>query len=284
MTPVLFLLLMFLVSVGAGLLGSLLGLGGGIIVVPALTLGFGVDIRLAIAASIVSVIATSCGGAARYVRMGLANLRLGMVLETATVLGALCGALAFGLVSREALYLIFGLVLTGVSLRMATARDAAGALLTSDREDPMARRLGLSVPNPWTPAIPPYHVARVKTGLGVSYLAGVLSGLLGIGGGVLKVPVMNLAMGVPLKAATATSNLTIGITAAASSAMYLARGDIAPFVAAPVAVGVLTGATLGSFLLPKVHGPWLRRGFVIVLLYVALQMLYRGFAGTEGSP
>ena len=284
MTPVLFLLLMYLVSVAAGVLGSLLGLGGGIIVVPALTLGFGVDIRLAVAASIVSVIATSCGGAARYVRTGLANLRLGIVLETATVLGALCGALAFGLVSSEALHLIFGLVLIGVSLRMATARNAAAAPLTPELEDPIARRLGLSVPHPTIAAIPAYYVGRVKTGLGVSYVAGVLSGLLGIGGGVLKVPVMNLAMGVPLKAATATSNLTIGITAAASSAMYLARGDIAPFVAAPVAVGILTGATLGSFLLPRVHGPWLRRVFVVILLYTAFLMLYRGFAGIGGGP
>lgn len=278
MTPALLLVAVLLSSVAAGLMGSLLGLGGGIVVVPVLTLGLGVDIRLAIAASIVSVVATSCGGAARYVRSGLANLRLGVVLEAATVSGALCGAAAFGLVPAAVLFLLFGLVLAGVAVRMAVADDRDRPPAAGTPPDRWAERLRLSVPRSPAPGVPPYAVRRLGTGLAVSYVAGVLSGLLGIGGGVLKVPVMSLAMGVPLKAATATSNLTIGMTASASAAMYLARGDIAPLLAAPVAVGVLLGATLGSLLLPRLETRWLRRAFVLVLLVIAGQMIHRGWS------
>lgn len=279
MTPLLFLLLMYGVSVAAGLLGSLLGLGGGIIVVPALTLLFGVDIRLAIAASIVSVIATSCGGAARYVRQGLANMRLGMLLESSTVAGALAGAFLGGLASPKVLYIIFGAVLGAVAIRMGFSRnDGTPPQVTPDR---LSRKLNLSAAyhDPATGKTVTYTVGRTPIGLAVSGLAGVLSGLLGIGGGVLKVPAMNLAMGVPLKAATATSNLTIGITAATSATLFFLRGDLHPFIAAPVAAGVLTGATLGSHVLPKLKGGAVQIIFVVVLLYVAAQMLYRGLAG-----
>lgn len=276
MTPALFLVAVFGTSLVAGLFGSLLGLGGGIVVVPVLTLLLGVDIRLAIAASLVAVVATSCGGAARYVRSGLANLRLGVVLEAATVAGALCGAAAFGVVGSQVLFVLFGVVVALVAVRMALTSEAGRNVAVAAVPDHWSRRLGLSVSVAPAPDVPAYAVTRLGTGLGVSFVAGLLAGLLGIGGGILKVPVMNLAMGVPLKAATATSNLTIGMTAAASAAMYLARGDIAPLLAAPVAVGVLAGATVGSLYLPRMSSRWLRRVFVLVMGYVALQMLYRG--------
>lgn len=281
MTPLLFLILMYVVSVGAGLLGSLLGLGGGIIVVPALTLLFGVDIRLAIAASIVSVIATSCGGAARYIRQGLANMRLGMLLEVTTVSGALAGAYLGGLLSPRALYLVFGAVLGAVAVRMLVA----GGDGTPPRvvPDALSKRLKLggAYRDAATGTDVVYDVGRTGVGLGVSGLAGVMSGLLGIGGGAVKVPMMNLAMGVPMKAATATSNMTIGITAATSATLFFLRGDLHPFVAAPVAAGVLTGATLGAHLLPKLKGGAVKVIFVVVLLYVAGQMLYRGWGGAS---
>lgn len=276
MTPLVFTLLIALISVSAGLLGSLVGVGGGIIAVPALTLLMGVDIRSAIAASIVAVIATSSGAASGYVRQRLTNLRLAMLLETATAAGALCGAFLAAAVSGRWLYLLFGLVLVYTAWSMSRKPPHASRALPAD---PWADRLKLHT-SYFDKALNreiAYRVSRTKWGLAVSYAAGVLSGLLGIGGGVLKVPVMNLAMGIPLKVCTATSNFMIGVTAATGAAVYFTRGDVQPFIAAPVAVGVLLGAKLGSRLLGRLHSRWIRLAFVVVLLVSSVQMLSKAF-------
>ncbi|MDD5351480.1 MAG: sulfite exporter TauE/SafE family protein [Chthoniobacteraceae bacterium] len=276
MTPLFFTLLIALISVSAGLLGSLVGVGGGIIVVPALTLLMGVDIRSAIAASIIAVIATSSGAASGYVRQRLTNLRLAMLLETATAAGALCGAFLAALVSGHWLYLLFGLVLIYTAWSMSRTPSQAAHTLPAD---PWADRLELHT-SYFDKALGreiAYRVSRTKLGLAVSYVAGVLSGLLGIGGGVLKVPVMNLAMGIPLKVCTATSNFMIGVTAATGAAVYFARGDVQPFIAAPVAVGLLLGAKAGSRLLGRLHSRWIRLAFVVVLLVSSVQMLAKAF-------
>jgi uncharacterized membrane protein YfcA len=243
-------------------------------VVPALTLLMGVSIQKAIAASIVSVIATSSGAAASYVSERIANMRLGMVLEIATVVGALTGAFLADWVSGRALFLTFAAVLAYTVWSMI--RPKAGAV--EPAEDPLADRLMLhgSYYDRSLGRQVDYRVSRTKLGLAVSYLAGVSSGLLGIGGGVLKVPVMNLAMGMPIKACTATSNFMIGVTAASSAAVYLMRGEVLPFVAAPVAVGVLLGARTGARLMAGMKNSSVRYIFVAVLTVSAVQMLLKG--------
>ena len=274
MTPLGFTLVVLGISYVAGLLGSLVGVGGGIIVVPALTLLMGVGIQNAIAASIVSVIATSSGAAASYVSERITNMRLGMVLEVATVLGALTGAALAAHVSGRELYLIFAAVLAYTAWSMLRKRGAPAEPAPDALADRLKlhgrffdRSLGREVA---------YRVSRTKLGMAVSYVAGVSSGLLGIGGGVIKVPVMNLAMGVPLKACTATSNFMIGVTAAASAAVYLMRGEVLPFVAAPVAVGVLVGARTGAKLMGGMRNNVIRIMFVVVLAASAVQMLLKG--------
>jgi len=273
-TPLSFTLIVLGISYLAGLLGSLVGVGGGIVVVPALTLLMGVSIQNAIAVSIVSVIATSSGAAASYVRERITNMRLGMVLEVATVAGALTGASIAAYLSGRALFIAFALVLFYTSWSMFRPKGRSA----SAPPDPIADRLRLhgsyfdrSLGREVT-----YRVSRINVGLGVSYVAGVASGLLGIGGGVFKVPVMNLAMGMPIKACTATSNFMIGVTAAASAAVYLMRGEVLPFVAAPVAVGVLFGAKTGARLMGGVKSEFIRIIFVAVLALSAAQMLMKG--------
>jgi hypothetical protein len=262
------------ISFFAGLLGSLVGVGGGIVVVPALTLLMGVSIQKAIAASIVSVIATSSGAAASYVSEGIANMRLGMVLEVATVVGALTGAYLADWVSGQALFLTFAAVLgyTAWSMVRPKGRPIQAA------PDALADRLKLhgSYHDRSLGREVFYRVSRTKLGFAVSYLAGVASGLLGIGGGVLKVPVMNLAMGIPIKACTATSNFMIGVTAATSAGVYLMRGEVLPFVAAPVAVGVLFGARTGARVMNTMKNDSIRYIFIAVLLVSSVQMLMKG--------
>jgi hypothetical protein len=279
MTLLLFDLSVLSISAVAGVLGSLLGLGGGIIIIPVLTLLFHIDIRYAIGASIVSVIATSSGAAAAYVRERMTNLRVAMVLELATSAGALTGAYLAGLLAVRWLYIIFGIVMGYSALMMFRKRHQSA-------EDE-------TIPAPWADYLKLhssyydegsgqeiiYRVARTRVGLGLMYVAGVVSGLLGIGSGALKVPAMDLAMRLPIKVSTATSNFMIGVTAAASAGVYFARGDIDPFVAAPVAAGVLLGAVLGSRLLGRVQSATIRVVFVIVLLWVSGQMLLKGIRG-----
>ena len=279
MTPLAFVLWALLASLAAGLIGSLLGLGGGIIIIPTLTLWLHIDIRYAIGASIVSVIATSSGAAATYVRERLANLRVAMVLELATTTGALSGAFLAGRIPTRWLYLIFGAVMAYSSVMMF--RKLSGGPPRSSRPAPWADRLRLhgSYYDEALGREVAYRVVSTRIGLGLMYVAGIVSGLLGIGSGVLKVPAMDLAMGLPVKVSTATSNFMIGVTAAASAGIYFTRGDIDPFVAAPVATGVLLGAAVGSRWLGRLRGSTVRAVFVVVLLWVAGQMLLRGIRG-----
>ena len=278
MTPLEFDMLLLLVSVAAGVLGSLIGLGGGIIVIPALTLLFGVDIRYAIGASIVSVIATSSGAAAAYVREGMTNLRVAMVLELATVSGAITGAYLAGWLGGRWLYVIFGTVMAYSAIVMFRKRHDVLADADTMRPAPWADYLRLhgSYYDPATHKEVVYRVIHTRIGLVLMYIAGAISGLLGIGSGSLKVPALDLAMHLPIKVSTATSNLMIGVTAAASAGVYFMRGDIVPFIAAPVAVGVLVGAVIGSKLLGRLQSATVRIVFVVVLLWVSLEMLMKG--------
>jgi uncharacterized protein len=278
MTPLWFTLYTFGMSIVAGLLGSLLGLGGGIIVVPALTLLLHIDIHYAIGASIVSVIATSSGSAASYVKERMSNIRLSMVLEVATTLGALSGAYLSGILEGKWLYIIFALVMGYAAIEML--RNTKSRSKKTLPPDAWADKLNLHDEyfDQAENRIIPYRIARTKLGLVFSYFAGIISGLLGIGGGAIKVPTMNLAMGVPIKVATATSNFMIGVTAAASAGVYFMRGKIDPFIAAPVAAGVLLGSTAGSRLLGRIHSTYIRLAFVAVLFYICWEMLLKGMA------
>lgn len=276
-SPLTFTLSLFCVSLGAGLFGSLLGLGGGIVVVPVLTLVYGIDIRYAIGASIVSVIATSSGAAAAYVRDRMTNLRLAMLLELGTTLGAISGAFLAGIIHGRWLFVVFGVVMGISALAMIRRISEHREVVPPDR---LADRLRLhgSFLDQASGQIVAYRVTHIRLGLGLMYLAGIISGLLGIGSGVLKVPAMDLAMRLPIKVSSATSNFMIGVTAAASAGVYFARGDIDPFIAAPVAAGVVLGATGGSKLLGKMNNRVLRIAFVIVLLLVSAQMIWKGLS------
>jgi uncharacterized protein len=269
--------LVFFISVVAGFLGALTGLGGGVVITPALTLLLGVDIRYAIGASLVSVIATSSGAAAAYVREGFTNIRIGMFLEIATTLGAVFGAYLSGKAPTSALAIIFGLVLLHAAWQSARHRetDADGG-----DSDLLASRLKLdgSYPTPGGPK--PYHVRRVKTGLGLMWIAGAISGLLGIGSGALKVIAMDSAMRIPFKVSTTTSNFMIGVTAAASAGIYLRRGWVAPELAMPVMLGVLAGSMFGARELPGARTRVLRWIFGVVVALMALEMIYGGIKGT----
>jgi uncharacterized membrane protein YfcA len=279
MTPLVFDLLVFLVSTGAGILGALLGLGGGIIIIPTLTLLFKIDIRYAIGASIVSVIATSSGAAAAYVRERMTNLRVAMILEVATTSGALSGAYLAGRLSARWLYLIFGVVMGYSALMMFRKREEIPGDITIEAPWADYLRLHSSYYDAAAGKEVIYRVARTRVGLGLMYIAGVVSGLLGIGSGALKVPAMDLAMRLPIKVSTATSNFMIGVTAAASAGVYFMRGDIDPFVAAPVATGVLIGSIIGSRMLGRLQSSTIRVVFVLVLLWVSVEMLLKGFRG-----
>jgi uncharacterized membrane protein YfcA len=275
MTPLTFTLITFAASVFAGLLGSLLGLGGGVIITPVLTLLMGVDIKYAIGASIISVIATSSGSAAAYVKEHMTNLRVAMLLEVGTTAGALTGAYLTGIIPHRYLFIIFGIILGYSALMMLRKRHEETAPVPPDK---WADRLKLH-DHYYDYSIGReifYRVTLTPVGLFLMYIAGVVSGLLGIGSGSLKVPALDLAMRLPIKVSTATSNLMMGVTAAASAGIYFARGDINPFIAAPVAAGVLLGAIIGSKLLSRIHANFIRIAFVFILLIVSLQMLKNG--------
>jgi uncharacterized protein len=277
-TSVLFFVLVFAASLAAGWIGALVGVGGGIFVVPLLTLAFGLPIYEAIGASIVSVIATSSGAAAAYVRDHITNLRLGMFLEIATTLGALSGALLATRVPQGALYIVFGLMLA-VSVIPMLAR-LGEELPRGVVSDQLARALRLpsTYPDVRLGGFVAYEVTRVPQGFSLMYLAGLISGLLGIGSGVFKVLAMDSVMRLPMKVSTTTSNFMIGVTAAASAGIYFARGDIHPFVAAPVALGVLAGATIGARTLTHLSNKRLRLLYIPLLAIVAAEMLLHGGA------
>lgn len=271
-----FALLIFLGSLLAGLLGSLVGLGGGIMIVPMLTIIFGFPISFAIGASIVSVIATSSGAAAAYVRDHLTNLRIGMFLELATTLGAISGAFVAGLLAPQLLGVIFGVIL--LISAMPLVFKLGEELPQNVKNDRWARwlRLDSSYPDRQLGREVSYQVTRTPWGLGMMYIAGLISGLLGIGSGTFKVVAMDTLMRLPLKVSTTTSNLMIGVTAAASAGIYFSRGDIPPLIAAPVALGVLSGAVIGARLLRRISNKTLRVIFIPVIVIAAAEMILHG--------
>ena len=281
-------LLLIVGGVATGVFGSLLGLGGGILIVPLLTLGFGLPLREAVGVSLVCVIVTSGASAAVYLERKVANLRLGMVLELFTAIGAVVGGAIAFLLDERLLAGLFAAMLAYVAvtmLRGATRPSAGPRPVDSDTvaADPAIEARSEAVPEA-TPhpasmsatarlSGDDYQVRRLGPGAIGSVIAGVLSALLGIGGGIVKVPVMHLLMGVPLRVATATSNLMIGITASTSAIVYLLRGGIDPYAAGPAALGVFVGASLGSRVAHRIDLRVLRLLFVAVLLYTAFEML-----------
>jgi len=277
MTILTFTLLIAIGSVGAGLLGALTGLGGGIVIVPMLTILFGVNLRYAIGASLIAVIATSSGAAAAYVREGYTNVRVGMFLEVATTIGALLGAYVAGLISPNAIAIIFAVVLLYSAYRSRLPHEEH---LSHAAPHPLAVRLRLNGSYPTPEGEQAYSVQNVPLGFSLMAVAGVLSGLLGIGSGALKVLAMDQAMRLPFKVSTTTSNFMIGVTAAASAGIYLHRGYIDPGLALPVMLGVLTGARLGARLLTRARTPHLRALFTLVVVVLALEMFYKGITGS----
>jgi uncharacterized membrane protein YfcA len=271
-----FTVLVGFASVMAGFLGALTGLGGGVVIVPMLSLVFGVDIRYAIGASLVSVIATSSGAAAAYVKEGYTNIRIGMFLEVATTFGAFAGAFLASYVSGSAIAIVFGVVLLASAYlshrRQSEAEFPAAA-------DPLAARLRLDGDFPTETGWQHYHVGRVPLGFAMMFLAGILSGLLGIGSGAFKVLAMDQAMRIPFKVSTTTSNFMIGVTAAASAGIYLARGYLDPALAMPVMLGVLAGSLLGSRVLPGARPTVLRSVFALVIVALGVEMIYHGLTG-----
>jgi uncharacterized membrane protein YfcA len=271
-----FTALVFAGSLLAGLLGSLTGLGGGVVLVPLLTLFFKVDIRYAIGASLVSVIATSSGAAAAYVREGFSNIRIGMFLEIATTLGALAGAFLAVWVPTKGIAILFGLVLLVSAFLSRKPRSAAQR---NSPPDPLATRLRLNGSFPDLEGMRNYNVQHVPAGFGIMFGAGALSGLLGIGSGAMKVLAMDQAMRIPFKVSTTTSNFMIGVTAAASAGIYLHRGYIDPGLSMPVMLGVLGGSLVGARILVKAQTKWLRLIFSAVIVLLGIEMLYQGFSG-----
>ncbi len=269
--------MVWVIAALAGFVGALTGLGGGIILTPALTLLFGVDIRYAIGATLVAVIATSSGAAAAYVKEGYTNIRIGMFLEIATTLGAIAGAFLATVVPTSALGVIFGTVLLYSAWQSGKGRAGSAVATTSD---PLAVRLRMNSTYPTPEGPVAYQVQRVKSGFGLMAGAGVLSGLLGIGSGAFKVLAMDQAMRLPFKVSTTTSNFMIGVTAAASAGVYLNRGYIDPGLAMPVVLGVLTGSILGAKLLAGARTKVLRALFGLVVVILAIEMIYNGLKGT----
>ncbi len=276
MSVLVFTAVLFATSIVAGFLGALTGLGGGVVIVPVLTLLFKVDIRYAIGASLVSVIATSSGAAIAYVREGLSNIRIGMFLEIATTLGALLGAYLTAKISSHWIAIVFGAVL----LYSAIASFRKKADITGKvQESRLAKQLELSGAYPGPDGIETYTAQRVPLGFGVMFGAGTLSGLLGIGSGAVKVLAMDQAMGLPFKVSTTTSNFMIGVTAAASAGIYLSRGYIQPTLAMPVMLGVLAGSLLGTRVLVKTRVGVLKSVFAAVIVVLGCEMIFNGIAG-----
>jgi uncharacterized protein len=272
--------LALLVGVGsfaAGLLGSLTGLGGGIIVVPMLTLLFHIDMRYAIGASLIAVIATSSGAAAAYVREGYTNVRIAILLEVATTIGALIGAMLSVHTTQSKLSILFGVVLIATALRSLRPRAEHAILTTPDRWSAFFR-LDSSYPTFSGPQH--YSARRIPGGFALMLIGGVLSALLGIGAGIIKVLAMDQVMSLPFKVSTTTSNFMIGVTAAVSAAVYLHQGQIDPAISFPVMLGAGAGALLGARILTHADVRWLRPLFTTIVFVAAVEMLYKGITGT----
>ena len=268
---------LFAIALGASMLGGLLGMASGIFVVPILTMFFRIDIRTAIGASIISVIACSCGSAAPFLRARLTNIRLAIVLEVATTLGALCGVILGSLISTALLYFIFAVVLLFSAQQMLARRRERLSISPGSTTKAWTLELNSSYPDSALGRDIHYAIQRLPLGMTLMYGAGLLSALLGIGSGVLKIPAMDVALRLPIKVSSATSNFMIGVTAAASAATYFVRGEIVTAVAAPIAVGSVLGAALGARILMTVSNEKLRLMFVCVLVALGAQMLLAAF-------
>jgi uncharacterized membrane protein YfcA len=267
-----FVILIFIVSIFAGIFGSIVGLGGGVVVIPVLTILLGVDIHFAIGASIVAIIGTSSGAASTYVKDKVTNLRVGMFLELASASGAIVGAAVAAYTNSPILELVFGVILliTVIPTLMKVGED----IPKSPELKGLAKRLGLKGSYTETDGrLIEYNATRPVSGLAGTAAAGVLSGLLGIGGGGFKVISMDLAMKLPMKVSTTTSNFMIGVTAASSAGIYFARGDVNPLIVAPVALGILIGAAIGARILLRSRNPTIRKAFALVLAVAAFQMI-----------
>lgn len=267
-----FVILIFVVSIFAGIFGSIVGLGGGVVVIPVLTILLGVDIHFAIGASIVAIIGTSSGAASTYVKDKVTNLRVGMFLELASASGAIVGAAIAAYTNSPILELVFGVIL--LITVIPTLTRIGEDIPKSPELKGLAKRLGLKGAYTETDGrLIEYNATRPVSGLAGTAVAGVLSGLLGIGGGGFKVISMDLAMKLPMKVSTTTSNFMIGVTAASSAGIYFARGDVNPLIVAPVALGILIGAAIGARILLRSRNPTVRKAFAIVLAVAALQMI-----------
>lgn len=268
-------LILLPVSVFAGFLGSILGLGGGVIIVPFLTLVFGIDIRYAIAASLISIIATSSGAAASYLKDHLTNVRLAILLEIGTVFGAMTGFLLASSLKASWLFLFFGGFLLFSAIMMLRQKSDPRA----ETNHPWADKLKLNSHFPENGVLVPYMVEKVPFGLFSMYVAGIFSALLGIGSGIFKMMSMDRAMKIPMKVSSATSNFMIGVTATASAGAYFLRGDIKPEIACPVALGIIVGSWIGARVMPKLNALAIRRFFIVAMTLVAIQMIIKGLKG-----
>ena len=271
-----FSLLIWAGSLLAGFVGALTGLGGGVVIIPLLTLGFGVDIRYAIGASLVSVIATSSASAAAYVKKGFANLRVGMFLEIATTIGAIAGASLAARISTTSIAIIFGIVLIYSAYQSVFPRAER---TNQTKPDSLASRLRMDGSYPSFTGQQNYRVRSIPGGFGIMFIAGTLSGLLGIGSGALKVIAMDQVMRLPFKVSTTTSNFMIGVTAAASAGVYLNRGYVDPGLSMPVMLGVLIGSFVGTHVLVASKTRLLRIVFAAVIFVLAVEMLYNALMG-----
>ena len=270
-------------GIGAGLIGSLFGLGGGILIVPVLALALKVPMHNAIGTSLLCVIATSSAAASRNIRTGIANVRLGTTLEIWTVVGAIIGSSVAGLLSERLLMVIFGLAMGIMAITMMRGvpdevKEDEVQTAVGDEPPTFTSTLDGSYFDHATQTEVSYRVRRLPMAMGVASIAGVLSGLLGVGGGILKVPVMSLFCDVPMKAAAATSNFMIGVTAAASAMIYYGRSEISPLISAAAVLGVFAGSRTGAHLAPRIHAEQLRRAFAVVMVVVSMQMLWRGLS------
>jgi uncharacterized protein len=276
-TTLAFIPLVLAGSIVAGLLGALTGLGGGVVIVPLLVVAFHVNIRYAIGASLISVIATSSGAAAAYVREGFSNIRIAMFLEIATTTGALAGAFLATRLAAGSIAIVFGAVLiisSALSMRRRPPANSSGP------PDPWAIRLKLNSTYPTARGPENYEVHHVPAGFGMMFGAGMLSGLLGIGSGAFKVLAMDQVMRIPFKVSTTTSNFMIGVTAAASAGIYLRRGFVVPGLAMPVVLGVLLGSVIGTRVLIRARTAWLRILFALVIAALGVEMVYGGMTGS----
>jgi uncharacterized protein len=271
------MLVAFLVSIAAGGFGSMVGIGGGLIIVPLLSVALGYDVKVAIAASLIGVIATSLSASPRYIRSGLVDRRLGMLLLVAAALGGLAGGLTAGNLDGRTLSLLFALLLTGVALRMAwqIRHPAASPALTEEDE---ASGFASSFVEPTTGDEVAYRAHRIVPGAVVSFAAGNVSGLLGVGGGIINVPTLNVLMRVPIRVATTTSTYMLAATATASAVVYLASGRLEPLLAAPVALGVIIGARVGAHYSMRLSQDVLHLAFVVVAAVFALSMFLKVLA------